>query len=108
VTKLEQVLDHVNLWSKALDKATRKPRKINRERIIKTVGVVTTAISVVALVFPQVRGLAAVANVVNKLQETVLSPKVETDDTNGVGNTEGSEQGKSDHPAVQLVSAEPK
>lgn len=75
MTRLERFLDTLHEFALGLEEATRRKKRWDRERVTSTiksgVSVLGAVTSVLALVFPQIRGVATAANVVGAVSNVV-------------------------------------
>ena len=68
-SRLDKWLDAFHAFAVGLERATRRKKEWSRERIASVVGVGASILSVLATVFPQIRGLTAAASVAGVLQQ---------------------------------------
>ena len=72
MTRLEAALDALNVFSKDLERATRRKRKIDREQLLAAVRIGTAIIGAVAAFVPQLKIVAGVLNGLSSSLPTAL------------------------------------
>jgi hypothetical protein len=70
MTRLDKVLDALHRFAEGLEQVTRRRKRWTRERITNAVGVGSSLISTLALAFPQVRGIAVAAGLMDAISKT--------------------------------------
>lgn len=76
MTRLDRLLDALHGFAEGLERATRRKKKWTRERVVAAVGVGASIISAVSLAFPQVRGIAVAAGLMDALQKSEVVPQL--------------------------------